>query len=187
MMAEGRGIEPLSPCGKPRLSKPVQYRSASLPALVILALIWSSPLRAQEPVTKWADYTSWATAGGNAAWGVVDAWKSERRGCHLGQMAISGLVSGGGAYLGQRFITSPRPCCSGNGMPSMHAALSVVGINQPTRANRFSLRFGVGVMLSGSTAGLRVAANRHTGPQVIAGLGLGALGEFAGSLLGCDE
>ncbi len=33
-MAEGRGIEPLSPCGQPRRSKPVQYRSASLPRMV---------------------------------------------------------------------------------------------------------------------------------------------------------
>ena len=30
-MAEGVGVEPTSPFGKPRLSKPVQYRSASLP------------------------------------------------------------------------------------------------------------------------------------------------------------
>lgn len=30
-LAEGVGVEPTSPCGEPRLSKPVQYRSASLP------------------------------------------------------------------------------------------------------------------------------------------------------------
>ncbi len=30
-MAEGTGIEPVSPCGEPRRSKPVQCRSASLP------------------------------------------------------------------------------------------------------------------------------------------------------------
>lgn len=30
-MAEGVGIEPTIPCGKPWLSKPAQYRSASLP------------------------------------------------------------------------------------------------------------------------------------------------------------
>lgn len=154
--------------------------------LVILLLLWPRILCAQEPVVKWADYVSWATAAVNPVWGTIEAARGERPGCHLGQLALSASVGLGTAFTLQHVITSPRPCCPGNGMPSAHATASMLGLSQPSPARGFSLRMTVGVGSAGATAVLRPIANRHTKTQAAFGIVLGAGSEAVGHLLRCD-
>jgi len=159
---------------------------ATLPALVLLVFISAIPLAAQEPVVKWADGFSWGTAIINPVWGVIEAARGERPGCHLAQLAISGAVAIPTAFVLQHVVVSPRPCCAGNGMPSAHATIGMIGLAQPSPGRTFTLRMTIGFASAGTTAGLRQVANRHTAAQVLAGLALGAGGEVAGQLIRCD-
>lgn len=159
--------------------------------LALVLWLWLvAPAAAQETVTvsHFPDAASYVTAGVNPA---VAAWKaihSDDPQCQLSRLAISeGIVNGAGLLL-QRFIPSPRPCagspgCSGNGMPSLHAANSVLGLGAQ---QGWGITFGVS--MSVGTAGLRWKARRHDPWQVAAGLGLGLFGEWAGHrLVRCES
>lgn len=139
-------------------------------------------------MVTWADYVSWGTAAVNPVWAAVDAARGERPWCHLGQLAISELVGNVSVITLQRLIHSPRPClgCAPNGMPSGHTMNSFLGFDHPGPASRYSFRIGVGLALGGSTAGLRVVANRHTPKQVFFGALLGLGADQAGHLLHCE-
>jgi hypothetical protein len=154
----------------------------------ILAVFLSMPtaLSAQEPVVKWADWTSWGTVLVNPIWGTVSAFKTERPGCHLGQLALSSGIGLGTALVLQHVIDSPRPCCPGNGMPSAHATAGMIGLAQPWPAHSYALRLSIGFGSAGATAGLRQVAHRHTPPQVVAGLFLGAGAELLSQLVPCE-
>jgi membrane-associated phospholipid phosphatase len=150
--------------------------------LVVLSAV---PVWAQEPVQTVPDYASWVTASANPVIAVVQAFRSEDRWCRLGQLGISGGITTSVGLLGQHFIRSPRPCvgspgCSGNGGPSMHAGLGTLGISRGFHSGMgitFSIAMAVG------TAGGRVDAKRHTKTQVMAGLALGSVSEWAGQKL----
>ena len=58
-------------------------------ALTLAFVCVSSLALAQEPVSTIPDAVSWGTAFVNPAIAAAQAWKSERRGCRLGQLAIS--------------------------------------------------------------------------------------------------
>jgi hypothetical protein len=157
----------------------------------LLVLLFVSPAAAQPlPVNKWADWSSYGTAGVNITIGVVDAWQSERRGCHLAQLAIAEGIGNGAGLTLQHVITSPRPClgCPPHGMPSLHVTNSVIGLNQPHRASSWGGRVLVGVTAVALTALLRWQANRHTWQQVVWGSVLGAGSDLAGHfILRCDD
>lgn len=155
-------------------------------ALVALLLTIPHSVTAQEPVVKWADYASWLTAAVNPVWGTIEAARGERPGCHLGQLAISAGLGLGTAFTLQHVITSPRPCCSGNGMPSAHATTSMIGLAQPSPARGFSVRLTIGLGSATATGILRPVANRHTPSQAVWGILLGAGAEAAGQLLRCE-
>jgi membrane-associated phospholipid phosphatase len=143
-----------------------------------LLLLMSEPAAAQPPVERWADWASFGTALVNPTIAAVDAWRSPRRGCRLGQLAISELVGNAASMTLKHFIVSPRPClgCASEGMPSGHTMNSTIG---------FSSRWKVGVVFTVATAELRTDAHRHTPWQVAAGAALGIGAEAAGHLLRC--
>jgi len=158
--------------------------------LVLAALVGlAGPVRAQTAVEPVPDAISWATALANPTIAAVQAFRADDRLCRFGQLGISGGITTTVGLLAQHYIRSPRPCvgspgCSGNGGPSMHAAISELGISR-------GFHSGWGVTLSVSlavgTAGERVDAERHTPKQVAAGLLLGGLAEWAGrALLRCE-
>jgi len=165
---------------------------ALLLALLLMGLLWlmvgCATLSAQEPVQRVPDIVSWATASANPVIAVVQAFRSDTPRCRLGQLGISGGITATAGLLAQHYVTSPRPClgspgCAGNGAPSMHAAISALGISR-------GVHTGLGVTLSISlaigTAGGRVDAQRHTKTQAALGLALGGLAEWGGrSLLHC--
>jgi len=142
---------------------------------IALVLLLSAPLCAQD-VRPVPDALSWGTAAVNPTVGLVRAFQSEDRACHLKRLAVSGGIASTGILL-QRVIDSPRPCCAGNGMPSLHAAFGSVGS---------SWSWGFGASFAVGTGGLRVAANRHTRGQAWAGVLLGMGGELASQLIRCE-
>lgn len=140
------------------------------------------------PVNKWADWSSYGTAGVNTTIGVVDAWQSERRGCHLGQLALAEGLGNGLALIGQHTITSPRPCCPGNGLPSQHVTNSVIGLNQAHPASSWKGRVLVGVTMVALTGLLRWQANRHTWEQIGWGALTGLVAELGSHwIVRCDD
>jgi hypothetical protein len=152
-------------------------------------LVASVPVYAQpQPVNKWADWASYGTAPVNVTIGVVDAWQSERRGCHLAQLALSEAVGNGTAIGVKHYVTSPRPClgCSADGMPSAHTMNSVIGINQAHPASSWKGRLIVGVTAAALTGLLRWQANRHTWEQIGWGALLGVGAELSGQIIRCD-
>lgn len=158
--------------------------------LVLAALVGlAGPVRAQTAVAPVPDWASYATAAANPSIAVWHAVRSDDRWCQLGQLGVSALVTTGVGLTAQHFIVSPRPCvgspgCSGNGGPSMHAAIGVLGISKGFRSG---LGVTVSVTLAVGTAGARVDAERHTVTQAAAGVALGALAEWAGhALVRCE-
>jgi len=149
---------------------------------IIVALLFFAPIvHAQPPpVQPWADGASWATAFVNPTVAAIEAWRSPRRGCRLGQLAISEAVGNVAALTLKRLIVSPRPClgCGNDGWPSGHTMNSTIG---------FASSWRVGVGFAWSTAVLRTAAHRHTARQVAAGALLGIGAEAAGHLLRCPS
>jgi hypothetical protein len=149
-------------------------------AVVILLLMLPKPSFAQVPVNPWADAASTVTAAVNPTLSILDAWRSDHRACRLGQLAISEAVANAAALTLQHFIVSARPClgCDRHGMPSEHVAASAPGLLRDP---------GVGLMFTFATASLRVAAHRHTWPQVVAGAGIGIAADYSGRLLRCER
>jgi len=156
---------------------------------VILALVLlcgsAISAAAQEPVRPVPDIISWGTALTNPTIAVVEAFRSDDRLCRLGQLGISGGITTTVGLLAQHYIHSPRPCvgspgCSGNGDPSMHAAIGVLGIS---RGFQSGLGFTFSISMAVGTAGGRVDANRHNKKQAALGLALGGLSELAGQRL----
>ena len=155
-----------------------------IPAVVLALLCFAPVVQAQPPpdtrppVQPLADWASYGTAIVNPAVAAIQAWRSPRRGCRLGQLAISEAVGNGTALLLKRLIVSPRPClgCASDGFPSGHTLNSTIG---------FSSSWRVGVGFAWSTAALRATAHRHTARQVAAGALLGIGAEAAGHLLTC--
>lgn len=146
----------------------------------------SRTVSAQEAVSvsSLPDAISYATAFANPAVAAFKAIRSDDPMCRLSQIGIAGGITSAG-LIAQRFIHSPRPCmgspgCSGNGMPSLHSAYSVVGISQGVHSG---LGFTFSLSMSVGTAAARVDANRHTPWQVAAGLALGSFSEWAGQKL----
>jgi len=147
---------------------------------VAVVVLLGVGVAAQAPVRPVPDALSWATASVTPALAVWRAYKSPDPVCQFSQLGVSGGIVAAG-LLAQRFIVSPRPCvgspgCSGNGMPSLHSAVGVIGL---TSGWRVAIGFSVG------TGILRTEhfANRHTKTQAAVGLGLGAFAEWAGSRL----
>lgn len=158
--------------------------------IVLLLLALARPATAQPlPVNKWADWSSYGTAGVNVTIGVVDAWQSERRGCHLAQLALSEVVGNGTALGVKHYVRSPRPCigCPPDGMPSAHTMNGIIGINQPHPAASWKGRVLVGVTAAVLTGFLRWQANRHTWEQIGWGAVLGVGAELSGQIIRCDE
>jgi membrane-associated phospholipid phosphatase len=152
--------------------------------LILLTVIWGTlagAASAQVPVDPAPDVVSYATAAINPALGVIDAWRSEHRGCRLAKLALSEVVGNGLTLAIKRVVVSPRPCvgCAPDGMPSGHTMNSVLG----TGTDHWQL----GVAFAIATGGLRQAAHRHTLPQVLVGAGIGVLSESLGHLLRCQE
>jgi hypothetical protein len=128
---------------------------------LFLALLLISPLSAQEPVRPVPDAISWGTAAAGPAIAVVRAIRGDDTKCELARLAVgAGIVNGTGLLL-QHFVHSPRPCCAGNGLPSLHVANSSVGL----LATPGGWRLGLSVGLILGTAAGRVEANRHTKAQ----------------------
>ena len=154
-------------------------------AALIVVLLLGAVVSAQEAVQRVPDAVTWATAFANPAIAVVQAFRSETPRCRLGQLGISGGITTTVGLLAQHYITSPRPCvgspgCSGNGDPSMHAAIGVLGISRGVHSG-LGLTFSVSMAVG--TAGGRVDAQRHTVKQAALGLALGGLSEWAGQRL----
>jgi hypothetical protein len=150
-------------------------------ALALALVMLPAAAAAQPPpVEPWADRLSWGTAVVNPAVAAIEAWRSPRRGCKLGQLAIAEAVGNGAAIVLKHFIVSPRPCfgCRPDGQPSGHTMNSVIG---------FSSSWRVGVGFAWGTAVLRTTAHRHTAGQVAWGAVLGVAAEGAGHLLRCPE
>ena len=159
----------------------MSFYAAESALIVTLVLLLASPARAQEPVEKWADYTSWATALANPTIAAVQAARSSDPKCRLGQLALSEAIGNGATLALKHLIVSPRPCvgCAPDGMPSGHTMNSAIGV---------SSRWQVGLFFTLGTAELRTAANRHTPAQVAAGAALGFVAEWAGHrLLHCTN
>ena len=150
-------------------------------AIGLVLVLVAAPVFAQEPVNRAADVISWGTAAVNPIVATVQALRSEDKVCQLGRLAISEGIGNGVTLALKHFIDSPRPClgCDHMGMPSGHSMNAVIGASWNLKV---SWTFALG------TAQLRRTAHKHTLPQVAAGLGLGALSEFAGQkLLHCHE
>ena|SRR5665213_1766733 len=132
----------------------------------------------KEPVVKWADYTSYATAFADAGVSTILAYKSNDRKCNLIKLGIKEAIGNGSALVIKHFIPSPRPCigCSNDGMPSEHTDNGFIGSDW-----RLGLAFGI------TTGVLRHTANRHTWKQVIAGAGVGIGTDLIGSLMKCSS
>lgn len=136
-----------------------------------LILILAVPLHAQEPVVKWADYTSWGTAATNVTAGLIEGLRSSTPKRTLLRIGLSGATEITTTTLLKHAIESPRPClgCLPDGMPSGHTAFSDVGAFSscdPAQAKW-------GLTLVAVTALLRVLAHRHTWKQVTAGAAVG--------------
>lgn len=137
---------------------------------LLLVLLLSVPLAAQQPVREVPDVASWATAAVNPAIGVWRAVHAPDPMCRLSQLGLAELIGNGTVLLIKHFVTSQRPCagCRADGMPSGHSMNSVIGLGSSR-----GWRIGVSIGLAVGTGGLRSAANRHTAPQVAVGLGIG--------------
>ena len=157
--------------------------------VIVAVLLLSVSLAAQEPVRPVPDIISWGTALTNPTIAAVQAFRSEDRLCRFGQLGISGGITTTVGLLAQHYLHSPRPCvgspgCSGNGDPSMHAAIGVLGLS---RGFQSGLGLTFSISLAVGTAAGRVDARRHDPKQAAFGLVLGGLSELAGrTLLRCQ-
>jgi membrane-associated phospholipid phosphatase len=153
--------------------------------------LWPTAVVAQEPVVKWADYTSWGTAPVNAVWAAVDAARGERPWCHLGQLAISELL-GNGVTIGlKHLVHSPRPCtgadpsCKPDGMPSGHTMNAFLGFDHDRPASGYGVSVAIPLAAGIGTGILRGVAKRHTHTQIVIGAFVGLGSDQAGHLLHC--
>lgn len=160
---------------------PADKNTSCVVSVLALLLLFSCAVAAQGlPVVPWADNTSYATAAINPIWGVVEAWRSSERSCHLAQLGLSEAIGNGLALTLKQSISSPRPClgCAPDGFPSGHTMNSFIG---------FSSHWQYGIAFGLSTAALRVHANRHTWTQVAAGTAIGIGADYAGRLVHCQN
>jgi len=144
----------------------------------LLCLLIASPAAAQVPVSSVPDWASYGTAAANPVAAAAQAWRAPDRGCRFGQLALAEGIGNAAALTLKHFVVSPRPCvgCAPDGFPSGHTTNSFVGV---TRDWRYGVLFGV------ATGGLRMAAHRHTLPQVLAGAAVGIGADAASRLLRC--
>jgi len=143
-------------------------------AIGLVLVLVAAPVFAQEPVNRAADVISWGTAAVNPTIAVVKAFRADQTKCHLGQIAISAALVNSTGLLLQHFVVSPRPCCPGNGRPSLHAGNAGIGASWDWRVSwAFSL----------VTAEERERARRHTWQQALEGMALGLVSEWAGQHL----
>lgn len=148
---------------------------------MIAAAACATPAGAQEAVSPAPDAVSYATAFVNPTVAAIRAVRSDHRWCRFGQLGISELVGNATTLTLKHVVRSPRPCagCGADGFPSGHTMNSVIGV-----ASGWQL----GMTFPVSTAGLRMAAHRHTPWQVLAGAAIGGLAEYAGHfVLKCGE
>lgn len=137
-------------------------------------LLLSGTLSAQTvEVRSLPDAVSWATAAVNPGVAAYKAIRSPEPKCQLSRLLVAEALGNGPALLLKRFVSSPRPCagCAPDGMPSGHSMNSVIGID--------STGWALGASFAVGTGALRVAAHRHTKTQVVAGLLLGGVAEWA--------
>lgn len=146
-------------------------------SIVAVLLLSASPLYAQQPVTKWADWSSYGTAAVNPA---LAAWDARHDRCKLARLAVQESIGNGLTLALKHRIVSVRPCvgCAPDGFPSGHTMNSLIG---------FSRNWKVGLAFGLATAELRNEANRHTPWQILAGAGVAVAAEASGYLIRCQE
>jgi membrane-associated phospholipid phosphatase len=136
-------------------------------------------LLALQLVNPVADWSSYATATVNPTVAAVQAWKASDRICRLEQLALSEVIGNGLSLTLKHVVSSPRPCvgCVPDGFPSGHSVNASIGFS----GWQWGFGFAVGTGL------LRIAANRHTPKQVVAGMLIGIGADAAGRLVRCDR
>jgi PAP2 superfamily len=142
--------------------------------LVALLLTLATPVAAQElePVGPGADVASWATSLFNPTAAAIRAIRSDDPKCQLSRLMVAEGIGNVTVLVLKHFLVSPRPCigCDNHGWPSGHSMNGLLGSGS---GYNHDIGFGVSVTMAVGTAGLRVAAHRHTPQQVIAGLLIG--------------
>lgn len=145
------------------------------PHRILLILLTSSvaALPAHAEDDRLADVASYVTAGVNLGSDVVQAVRADRRRCALGQLGLRWGLGNGAVLLTKHVVRSPRPDGSdAHGFPSGHTMNAALG--------QRGWRWQLGVGLTVGTAGLRMAADKHTWWQTAAGAGYGVLADWAG-------
>lgn len=159
--------------GNPARRKPHRVKLAAM--LLAICLTPGVGYAQQETieVRSLPDAISWATAAVNPSVAVYKAIRSPEPICQLSRLLVAEGIGNGLTFFGKRFITSPRPAAGlmPDGMPSGHSMNSVIGIDSTGWALGGSFAIGTGA--------LRVVAQRHTKTQVVMGLLLGGVAEWA--------
>jgi membrane-associated phospholipid phosphatase len=161
-----------------RLPRPAGTERHAVKFLLVLLLVClPSAVFAQQPVTRWADWTSYGTAAVNP---TLAAWDARHSRCKLARFGLSEGIGNGLTLALKHRVISARPClgCAPDGFPSGHTMNSLIG---------FSRNWKVGLAFGLATAELRVTANRHTWQQVLAGAGVAVAAEASGYMIRCQE
>ena len=147
------------------------FGRALRPALIIV--LFAVPCTAQ-PTTgqKIADVASYGTLGAGMALEVIDAIKAPDGGHAIERVIIGHTIAYAVQGILSTVVARPRPCAPNCGIdnpyrswPSghaWHAGATVWGEHKVWKA-----------ILAGTTAELRVAANKHRQTDVLSGLGFG--------------
>lgn len=147
---------------------------------VLLFVLFALPCAAEEwtPALpthtgqKIADVASYGTLGAGLALETWDAFHcADKTSCVLGEVFKIG-VTVAATFGVKQSVKRMRPCAPACGIdspdssfPSGHAALA----GQTVEGKRYGLK----AILAGTTAGLRLAANKHHISDVVAGFGIG--------------
>ena len=151
-------------------------RAASV--ALILAIFLTTTVAAQEPSRfAWAPShqdearsLSDALAGSQAALYAKHVWDAPDRKRAIGCAAARAGVTFAATAALKHFVHSERPDGSGDdNMPSGHASSTMAW-------SGWNYAFGIPISLT--TGALRIAANRHTVPAVLAGWGIGAAAQL---------
>ncbi len=129
---------------------------------------------AQTTAQRISDWASWGTVGVSIALDTKASWESQDRSRAFILQGVRIGVTNITVALLKHFYPSDRPCrpdCgideADRGFPSGHTANSFSTIGGSRLVFTVPLSVGTGV--------LRVAANKHTITQVLAGAGIGLL------------